>query len=56
MEKKVPPYFPQSSLSPSDENRYRKFKVLVGLLIAVGLLVIAGLGVGAYYLISWLSS
>ena len=26
-EKRPPPYFPQSSLSPSDENRYKKIQV-----------------------------
>ncbi len=56
MDKKVPPYFPQSSLSPPDENRYRKFKVIVGLLIVAGILLLAGIGVGIYYLISWLGS
>jgi hypothetical protein len=28
-----PPYFPQSQLSPGDENRYKKFKLAIGLLI-----------------------
>jgi hypothetical protein len=46
-----PPYFPQNQLSPPDENRYRKFKLIVaGVGIALFLLLV-GLGVGAYYLI-----
>lgn len=48
-----PPYFPQSKLSPSDENRYKKFKLVIGLLIFAVILIIAGAGVGIYYLISW---
>ena len=28
-----PPYFPQSSLSPPDEKRYRKFKLMIASLI-----------------------
>jgi hypothetical protein len=48
-----PPYFPQSSLSPPDEKRYRKFKLAVaGVLI--GLLVIAaGVITGIIYLMKW---
>lgn len=49
-----PPYFPQNQLSPPDENRYRKFKIVVGLSI-LGLLVLLGaVGYGIYALISWL--
>ncbi len=48
-----PPYFPQSSLSPPDENRYRKFKlVLVGVSVLL-LLIIAGAVIGAVYLLKW---
>jgi hypothetical protein len=51
-----PPYFPQNQLSPPDEKRYRKFKLIVGLLTTVLLLVIAGVVYGVYYLISaWLT-
>ena len=50
-----PPYFPQSSLSPKDDKRYAKFKLLVGIGIALLVLILAGLGVGAYFLISWLA-
>ncbi len=51
-----PPYFPQNQLSPPDENRYRKFKLVVAGLIIGLLLVLAGAGVGIYYLIRWLVS
>lgn len=49
-----PPYFPQNQLSPPDENRYKKFKLIVALLILVLLAIIAGIGVGIYYLIVWM--
>ncbi len=49
-----PPYFPQGQLSPPDEKRYAKFKLIVGLLIVAGLVIVAGLGVGIYYLVRWL--
>lgn len=51
-----PPYFPQGKLSPSDENRYRKFKLTVGILLFVLTLVLIGAGVGIYYLIRWAMS
>jgi hypothetical protein len=49
-----PPYFPQSSLSPPDKNKYRKFKlVMVGLsLLLIALFGAAGLGI--WYLWKWL--
>jgi hypothetical protein len=47
-----PPYFPQNQLSPPDEKRYRKFKLIVGLLAAALLLALAGVVYGVYYLIS----
>jgi hypothetical protein len=49
-----PPYFPQNQLSPPDENRYKKFKLVIA---GVSLLLIAaliGAGFGVYYLIRWL--
>ena len=49
-----PPYFPQSQLSPPDENRYKKFKFVVAGIIAVALLVLTGIGVGIFYLVRWL--
>jgi uncharacterized membrane protein len=49
-----PPYFPQSQLSPPDENRYKKFKAIIALVIVGLLLLLVGAGVGIYYLVSWL--
>ena len=49
-----PPYFPQNQLSPPDEKRYRRFKMFVGLSIALLVLALVGIGYGAYYLISTL--
>ncbi len=46
-----PPYFPQNQLSPPDESRYRKFKILVGLGIAFLVLLLAGAGYGIFLLI-----
>lgn len=51
MDKRPPPYFPQSSLSPTDENRYKKFKLVVALAITGIVLVLIGAGFGIYYLI-----
>jgi hypothetical protein len=46
-----PPYFPQGSLAPPDENRFKKFKLaMVGLLLLI-LLLLGGIGVGIWYLI-----
>ena len=47
-----PPYFPQNQLSPPDENRYRKFKLIVGAAIVGLLVILAAVGYGVYYLIS----
>jgi len=49
-----PPYFPQSSLSPPDENRYRKFKVAAFGAAVLLLLLVGAAIVGAVYLIRWL--
>jgi F0F1-type ATP synthase membrane subunit c/vacuolar-type H+-ATPase subunit K len=49
-----PPYFPQNQLSPPDENRYRKFKLIMAGVIAGLVLIIAGLAFGIYYLVTWL--
>lgn len=46
-----PPYFPQNQLSPPDEKRYRRFKLLAALAIVVLLLALGGIGYGIYYLI-----
>ncbi|HSQ25296.1 MAG TPA: hypothetical protein VLN44_12815 [Pyrinomonadaceae bacterium] len=50
-----PPYFPQSSLSPPDEKRYRKFKLVVAAVIVSLLAVIGGAVVGMVYLVKWLA-
>ena len=50
-----PPYFPQSSLSPPDENRYRRFKLIVGAVIVLLVAIIAGAVTGIVYLIKWLA-
>jgi hypothetical protein len=46
-----PPYFPQSSLAPPDKNRYLKFKLMIVGACLLVLLVLAGFGLGAWYLI-----
>jgi hypothetical protein len=51
-----PPYFPQNQLSPPDPNRFKKFKAVVVGLIILLLLVVAGAGVGIFYLIKYLTS
>jgi hypothetical protein len=51
-----PPYFPQNQLSPPDEKRYKKFKLVVGAILFLVTLAVVGLGIGAYYLVSWLVS
>jgi hypothetical protein len=56
MDKRPPPYFPQSSLSPKDENRYKKFKLIVGLIVAGLILLLAGAGFAIYYIVSRLIS
>jgi hypothetical protein len=50
-----PPYFPQSSLSPPDENRYRRFKLIVVAIIVLMLAIIAGVVTGVVYLIKWMA-
>ena len=49
-----PPYFPQSSLSPPDPKRYRKFKLMVASAIVLLLVIIGGAVTGIVYLIKWL--
>jgi hypothetical protein len=49
-----PPYFPQSSLSPPDSNRYRKFKLIVAGLAILLLAILGGVITGIVYLIKWL--
>ena len=50
-----PPYFPQSSLSPPDEKRYRKFKLVVAAVIVSGLAAVGGVVIGIIYLLKWLA-
>ncbi|MDQ3372969.1 MAG: hypothetical protein M3521_03650 [Acidobacteriota bacterium] len=56
MSDRPPPYFPQSSLSPQDNNRYKKFKLLVALAILGLIVILVGAGFGIYFLIKsfWL--
>ncbi|HEY3102477.1 MAG TPA: hypothetical protein VGJ69_02725 [Pyrinomonadaceae bacterium] len=49
-----PPYFPQSSLSPPDQNRYRKFKLVIAGLIVLLLAIVGGAITGIVYLVKWL--
>jgi hypothetical protein len=49
-----PPYFPQNQLSPPDEKRYAKFKLIIAA-AAIGILaLLTALGFGIYYLVRWL--
>lgn len=47
-----PPYFPQNQLSPPDENRYRKFKLIVAGSAIIALIVLGLVGYGLYVLIA----
>lgn len=49
-----PPYFPQNQLSPPDENRYKKFKFVVAVVVLGLLAGLTGIGIGVYYLIRWM--
>lgn len=49
-----PPYFPQSSLAPADENRYRKLKLIMFGVALLLLLLLGGAVVGIVYLVKWL--
>ena len=46
-----PPYFPQSSLTPPDKNRYKKFKLIVSGLAVLLLLLLGGIAWGAWHLV-----
>ena len=52
-----PPYFPQNQLGGEpDENRYRRFKLIVAAVIAGLLVLLTGVGFGIYYLVrAWFS-
>ncbi|MCA1558672.1 MAG: hypothetical protein LC731_09060 [Acidobacteria bacterium] len=49
-----PPYFPQSSLTPPDKNRYRRFKLMVFGAVLLLLLALVGAVLGVVYLFKWL--
>jgi len=49
-----PPYFPQSSLAPTDKNRYRRFKLVMMALAVLLILLIGAAGYGIWHLIKWL--
>jgi len=49
-----PPYFPQNQLSPPDENRYKRFKLVIAGVIVGLLALLTGIAIGMYYLITWL--
>jgi len=50
-----PPYFPQSSLSPPDEHRYRKFKLMIAGGVVLLLAILGGAIIGIVFLIKWLA-
>ena len=50
-----PPYFPQSSLWPPDEHRYRKFKLMVIAVTVLLLAIVGGAITGIIFLIKWLA-
>jgi hypothetical protein len=49
-----PPYFPQSSLQPTDPHKYRKFKLIVAAIVLAVVLALAGIVTGVVFLIKWL--
>ncbi|HZE70397.1 MAG TPA: hypothetical protein VE135_12835 [Pyrinomonadaceae bacterium] len=49
-----PPYFPQGALSPPDESRYRKFKLIIAVAVVAIVVLLGGLGIGAWYLLKWM--
>ena len=51
-----PPYFPQGSLAPPDKNRYRKFKLVMTGVAVLLVLLLAGAGLGVWFLVKWASS
>lgn len=49
-----PPYFPQGSLSPPSEKRYRRFKLIAAAVIVLLLAIIGGVITGIVFFIKWL--
>jgi len=49
-----PPYFPQGSLSPPDEKRYPKFKLVIAAIVVGVLAIVGGAVTGVIYLVKWL--
>lgn len=54
MVNRPPPYFPQNQLSPPDEKRYRRFKLIVAAAAFLFVLVAIGAVFGIYYLVTWM--
>lgn len=48
-----PPYFPQSSLAPTDPKRYKKFKLAMFALGVLLLTLLGAIGLGIWYLVKW---
>jgi len=51
-----PPYFPQNQLSAPDGNRYRNFKIIVGVVIFLFTFLVIAIGFGIYYFVSWMTT
>lgn len=49
-----PPYFPQGSLAPPDQNRYKKFKLAMVAALILLVLMLGGMGVGIWFLLEWM--
>lgn len=46
-----PPYFPQGSLAPQDQNRYRRFKLIVFAVAIILILLLGAIGFGIWHLV-----
>jgi len=46
-----PPYFPQGSLAPPDQKRYRKFKLILAGICVVLLVILALASVAIWYVV-----
>ena len=47
-----PPYFPQGSLAPPDEKRYKKFKMVAVAGIVILLLLLVSIGFGVWFVMT----